>query len=126
MAHGYLQSLNGNILVRSGGTGPASEINPKAVEVMAEIGIDISHHSPRSVDEFLDEEWDYVITVCDNARETCPVFSGRVKNRIHMGFEDPSHATGTPGFVHGEYIRIRNQICESFLGFYNEKIRPAL
>jgi arsenate reductase len=123
MAHGFLQSFDKNLIVRSGGTDPATRINVRAVKVMAEMGIDISHHTPHLVDEYLGEEWDYVITVCDHARETCPVFSGMVKHRLHLGFEDPSHATGTEEFILGEYIRIRDQIRDRFLQFYNEKIK---
>ena len=126
MAHGFLQSFDENLHVRSGGTEPAARINPKAVDVMAELGIDISHHTPHRVDEYLGEEWDYVITVCDHANETCPAFFGNVKNRLHLGFEDPSHATGTPDFVYGEYVRIRDQIRETFLQFYDENIKDRL
>ena len=126
MAHGFLQSFDENLTVRSGGTEPAARINPKAVEVMAELGIDISHRTPHLVDEYLGEEWDYVITVCDHANETCPAFFGNVKHRLHLGFEDPSHATGTPEFIHSEYIRIRDQIRETFLRFYNGNIKESL
>jgi len=123
MAHGFLQSLDENLHVRSGGTEPADRINLKAVEVMADLGIDISHHAPHLVDEYLDEEWDYVITVCDHANETCPAFFGRVNHRLHLGFEDPSNATGTPEFIHGEYLRIRDLIRETFLQFYDDNIK---
>lgn len=122
MAHGFLQSFNENLYVRSGGTEPAPHINPKAVEVMADLGIDISHHTPHQVDEYLEEEWDYVITVCDHANETCPAFFGKVKHRLHLGFEDPSHTTGTPEFIHSEYIRVRDEIRETFLGFYKNNL----
>jgi arsenate reductase (thioredoxin) len=122
MAHGFLQSFDEKLYVRSGGTEPAAKINPKAVEVMADLGIDISHHAPHLVDEYLDEEWDYVITVCDHANETCPAFFGKVKHRLHLGFEDPSHATGTPEFIHGEYIRIRDDIRNTFLDFYKTSL----
>ncbi len=123
MAHGFLQSFDRNLHVRSAGTKPADKINPHAVAVMAETGIDISSHTPHSVDDYLDEEWDYVITVCDNAKETCPAFYGNVRHSLHIGFEDPSLATGSPELIRGEYIRIRNQIRETFLKFYNENIR---
>ena len=123
MAHGFLQSFDKYLFVRSGGTEPAARINQKAVEVMAELGIDISHHTPHLVDEYLDEEWDYVITVCDNANETCPAFFGKVRHRLHLGFEDPSHATGSPDFVHGEFTRIRDEIRKAFLQFYNENVK---
>ena len=126
MAHGFLQSFDEYLYVRSGGTEPAAHINPKAVEVMAELGIDISHHTPHLVDEYLDEEWDYVITVCDHANEICPAFLSKVKHRIHLGFEDPSLSTGTPEFIHGEFIRIRDLIHETFLQFYNENIKDNL
>ena len=66
---------------------------------MRESGIDISSHTPHLVDQYLNEEWDYVITVCDHANETCPLFTGKVKNRLHMGFEDPSHSMGTEDFI---------------------------
>ncbi|MFZ2286834.1 MAG: arsenate reductase ArsC [Bacteroidales bacterium] len=122
MAHGFLQSFDKNLCVRSAGTEPAAQIDPKSVEVMADLGIDISHHTPHLVDEYLDEEWDYVITVCDHANETCPAFSGKVKHRLHLGFEDPSHATGTPEFIHREYIRVRDEIHETFKKFYSENL----
>lgn len=123
MAHGFLQSFDENLYVRSGGTEPAARINPKAVEVMADLGIDISNHTPHLVDEYLDEEWEYVITVCDHVNETCPAFFGKVMHRLHLGFEDPSHATGTPEFIHSEYVRIRDQIHNVFLRFFNEVIQ---
>ena len=123
MAHGFLQSFDKNIEVRSAGTEPASQINPMAVIVMAEVGIDISHHTPKMVDLYLDDEWDYVITVCDNANETCPAFFGKVRHRLHIGFDDPSHASGTPEFIRSEYIRVRDEIRSAFLAFYNDKIK---
>ncbi|MBE0676455.1 MAG: arsenate reductase ArsC [Bacteroidales bacterium] len=122
MAHGFLQSFNERLYVRSGGTEPTAQINPKAVEVMADLGIDISHNTPHLVDEYLHEEWDYVITVCDHANETCPAFFGKVKHRLHLGFEDPSHATGTPEFIHSEYIRVRDEIREAILKFYKTNL----
>jgi len=123
MAHGFLQSFDESLYVRSAGTEPALRINQKAVEVMADLGIDISHHAPHRVDEYLDEEWDYVITVCDHANETCPAFFGRVKHRLHLGFEDPSLATGTPEYIHVEYIRIRDEIRHTFMTFHNEYLK---
>lgn len=125
MAHGFLQSFDRQWEVRSGGTEPAAQVNPKAILVMNEVGIDISSHKPASVDKYLNEEWDYVITVCDHANETCPVFSGKVKHRLHIGFEDPSHATGTEEFILSEFRRIRDQIKLRFYEFYkNLHINP--
>ena len=103
MAQGFLQSFDSELQVCSAGTEPAKQINPKAVQVMNEIGIDISKQTPIHVDQYIDEEWDYVITVCDDANETCPVFIGKVKERLHIGFYDPSHAKGTDDFILNEY-----------------------
>ena len=117
MAHGFLQSFDQKITVRSAGTEASGKLNPKAVAVMKEVGIDISHHTSDSVDLYLDEQWDYVITVCDDARESCPYFSGKVLHRIHMGFEDPAKARGTEEEILGVYRKIRDQIREEFSKF---------
>jgi arsenate reductase len=124
MAHGFLQSFDKNIEVRSAGTEPAKQVNPKAVKVMLEVGIDISTHIPKMVDQYLEDEWDYVITVCDNANETCPAFFGKVKKRLHMGFEDPSHVTGTDEFIWSEFHRVRDEIKNAFYTLYVEQIKP--
>ena len=126
MAHGFLQSFDKRLEVKSGGTKPANGVNPTAVEVMSELDIDISHHVPQNVDNYKGQEWDYVITVCDNAKENCPVFSGKVKHRLHIGFEDPSEAVGTPDFIMSEYHRIRDEIRSRFHELYTEKILPEL
>jgi arsenate reductase len=91
-----------------------------AIQVMAEAGIDISKNVPARVDDYLDREWDYVITVCDRANESCPLFTGKVKHRLHMGFEDPAMATGTPEEVLSVFLRVRDRIKEAFLVFYKE------
>lgn len=122
MVHGFLQSFDKNITVCSAGTEPAKHVNQIAIKVMNEIGIDISHHTPKMVDQYLKDEWDYVITVCDHANETCPLFMGKVKHRLHIGFEDPSHATGSEEFILSEFHRVRDEIKEGFLKFYNESI----
>ena len=126
MAHGFVQSFDKRLVVCSGGTKPAERVNPTAVKVMSEIGIDISNHTPQNVEKYLEEEWDYVITVCDSAKETCPVFSGKVKHRLHIGFEDPSEAKGTPEFIMSEFYRIRDEIETRFQELYNEKLLPEL
>ncbi len=118
MAHGFLQSLSSKMEVHSAGTRPAAQVNPLAVEAMMEAGIDISSHTPKNVTEYLGQEWDYVITVCGGANESCPAFTGKVKHRIHIGFEDPSEATGTPEFIKGEFRRIRNRIKTEFQKFF--------
>ena len=122
MAHGFLQSFSSNIEVHSAGTRPAAQVNPQAVETMMEAGIDISSHTPKDVSIYLQQEWDYVITVCGGANESCPAFTGKVKHRLHIGFEDPSEATGTPEFIKSEFRRIRNQIRTSFRLFYHTNI----
>jgi arsenate reductase len=123
MAQGFLQSFDKSIEVYSAGTEPAVKINKKAVKVMDEVGIDISHHSPKLVDQYINDEWDYVITVCDDANETCPVFIGKVKHRLHIGFEDPSKKTGTDDFIWNEFRRIRDEIKEAIYRLYIEQIK---
>lgn len=91
MAEGILRDIDGeNIEVESAGVAP-SLVRPEAIEAMSEIGIDISNHRSKSVEEFVGQDFDYIITVCDNARETCPVFPGK-SVRIHRSFEDPPPA----------------------------------
>lgn len=124
MAQGFLQSFDREITVCSAGTEASGKLNEKAVKAMAEIGIDISHHTSDPVDKYLGEEWDFVITVCGGANEACPAFLGKVKQRLHIGFDDPSHATGTDEFIWSEFIRVREEIREAFFNFYNEQIKP--
>jgi arsenate reductase len=95
MAEGFLKHFDQNLEVYSAGVKPAEKINPKAIQVMEESGIDISKGVPENADKYLRESFDYVITVCDNARETCPVFIGKVTKQLHIGFEDPAEAIGT-------------------------------
>ncbi len=122
MAHGFLQSYDPNIKVCSAGTEASGKLNPGAVKAMAEIGIDISHHTSDQVDKYLGEEWDYVITVCGGANEVCPAFIGKVKKRLHIGFDDPSDAVGTPEFIESEFRRVRDEIKVAFRKFYDEEI----
>jgi len=126
MAHGFLQSFDNRIEVQSAGTEPGPQVNPKAVQVMKEAGIDISGHYPKSVDQYINEEWDYVITVCDHANETCPVFTGKVRNRMHIGFEDPSVKTGPDDYIMNEFRRVRDLIREEFYKLYIKKIKSEL
>ncbi len=88
MAEGFLKQYH-KYEVHSAGTNPDKSTDANAIKVMKESGIDISNSVPKSVDLFLKEHFDYVITVCDDAKEKCPVFQGQVKNKIHIGFEDP-------------------------------------
>jgi arsenate reductase (thioredoxin) len=118
-----LKSFDKNITVCSAGTEPAKQLNQTAVKVMKEVGIDISQHTPKLVDQYLDEDWNYVITVCDHANETCPAFFGNVKQRLHLGFEDPSHATGTDEFILNEFRRTRGEIKSKFYEFYIRNLK---
>lgn len=126
MAHGFLQSFDEKLEVFSAGTKASGQINPGAVKTMREAGIDISHHTSDQVDKYLGTEWDYVITVCDQANEACPYFSGKVRNRLHIGFDDPSKAIGTSEFVESEFRRVRDQIRDSFFELYYKTLRPQL
>jgi len=93
---------------------------------MQEEGIDLKQNKPKAVTEFLNEEFDYVITVCDGAKESCPVFTGKVKNRLHIGFKDPAEVTGTEDYILSEFRRIRDEIKRDFIKFYTEQIKPQL
>ncbi|PLX01714.1 MAG: protein tyrosine phosphatase, partial [Marinilabiliales bacterium] len=95
MAEGFLKNLDKRLTVYSAGTHPAKTVNPKSVLVMQEKAIDISHHTPDNIDLYLHDFFDYVITVCDDAKEKCPVFTGKVNKRLHIPFEDPYMAKGT-------------------------------
>jgi arsenate reductase (thioredoxin) len=123
MAQGWLQSFDKDLQVFSAGTHPAARVNPFAIEVMHEAGIDISRHTTNNVDEYLDDEFDYVITVCDDANETCPLFTGKVKQRLHMGFADPIKAQGSREVVLSIYRRIRDEIQKEFFEFYKTKLK---
>lgn len=126
MAHGWLQSFDKSLTVCSAGTQASGKLNEKAVAVMKEAGIDIGHHTSDSVEKYLGEKWDYVITVCGGANEACPAFIGKVKHRLHIGFDDPSHAVGTDEFIWSEFRRVRDEIKKGFYEFYTEQIKPQV
>lgn len=123
MTHGFLQSFSSEIGVFSARTKPAEMINRKAVEVMKEAGIDISDHTPHNVSEYINESWDYVITVCGGANESCPVFVGNVRHRLHIGFDDPSDAIGSEELVLAEFRRVRDEIKTRFEQLYNDNLK---
>ena len=114
MAEGFLRSFDPELEVYSAGTYPAPRISSKAVRVMKERGIDISGQYPKDVDQFTAQSFDYVITVCDSSRESCPVFSGKVGRILHIGFEDPAAASGTEDEVLQIYREVRDQIETKF------------
>ncbi len=122
MAEGFLKSFDTKLEVHSAGTEPSSEVHPKAIVVMHEIGIDLSTNYPKKVTAFLDQEFDYVISVCGGAKESCPTFIGKVKQHLHIGFDDPADATGTEEEIYSEFRRIRDEIKHNFYVFYQENI----
>jgi len=122
MAEGFLKSFDDELEVFSAGVKPEGRVNPNAVKVMEEIGIDISGGVPQDVNEFIDMNFDYVITVCDNAKETCPVFTGNVEERLHIGFEDPADATGTEEEILCVFRKVRDEIKKDFKDFYFNKL----
>lgn len=123
MAEGYLKSIDKKLEVFSAGTKPADKINDFAVQAMKEIGIDISGRIPENVDKYLSQSFDYVITVCDNAKETCPVFMGDVKDRLHIGFDDPAEAKGTEEEIMSVYRRVRDEIRRDFEELYKKELK---
>ncbi len=122
MAEGFLRHFDDKLHVRSAGTNPSGQVHPKAVQVMLESGIDISDGRPEDVATYLNEEWDYVITVCGNAKETCPVFIGKVKHHLHIGFEDPADATGSEEEVLAVFRQVRKEIKKDFYQFYKNEL----
>lgn len=119
MAEAFLRSLNPGLEVFSAGTNPVGRVHPKAIEVMREIGIGLEEAYPKNVDDFISQSFDYVITVCDHAREVCPVFAGNVTHRIHMGFDDPAEATGSEDEIMAVFRRVRDEIKEGFFQWYS-------
>ncbi len=122
MAEGFLKYFDPYLEVVSAGTEPSGEVHPKAIQVMKEIGIDLSNNKPKPVTDFLNDKFDYVITVCDGAKESCPFFTGAVKHRLHIGFEDPAEVKGSDNFILSEFRRIRDEIKRDFKKFYDEEI----
>ena len=121
MAEGLLRKMVGDRFeVESAGT-VATFVRPQAIAVMAEIGIDISSHRSKCLDEFLTQSFDFVITVCDNANESCPVFPGRA-TRIHWSFDDPADANGTDGEILAVFRRVRDEIGHKLRTFADTEI----
>lgn len=123
MAEGFLKSFDKNLEVFSAGTKPSSQVHPKAIQVMKEMEIDLSGNYPKHSDQFINDPFDYVITVCDNAKESCPVFMGKVGKQLHIGFEDPADATGTEEEVLAVFRKIRDEIKRDFFEFYTQEIK---
>ena len=126
IAEGILRETAGDLLdVQSAGSKPAGYVHPLAIRVMAEIGIDISRHTSKSMSEFLHRQVTTVITVCGNADQACPMFPGQL-NRHHWGFEDPAHAQGTEQEILAVFRRVRDEIkrvFEAYAAGYRDSLK---
>lgn len=118
MAEGIVNHFLGEYFQAFSAGTEATTVNTKAIAIMAEIGIEISEHRSKTMEQFAGEKFDYVITLCGDANEKCPLFFGGVE-RMHMGFSDPSRSTGTDEEVLREFRRVRNEIKTKLLEFFN-------
>ena len=125
MTAGFLKSWDGRLDVYSAGTNPSPKVNPFAVQAMKEVGIDISISYPKSVTQFVGQSFDYVVTVCDDADENCPNFTGKVGKRLHIPFSDPARATGTDAEKMAVFRKVRDDIQERFRELYENDIRKT-
>ena len=124
MAEGILRAVAGDMIdVFSAGSKPAGYVHPLSIKVLAEIGIDISKHTSKHMNEFLSRDITTVVTVCGNADQLCPTYPGQL-NRHHWGFDDPAHAQGTEEEVLNEFRRVRDQIRLVF-GAYAAGLREG-
>ncbi|NNM17183.1 MAG: arsenate reductase ArsC [Croceitalea sp.] len=118
MVHGYLESYQRDLAkIYSAGI-ETHGLNPGAVAIMKEDGVDISHHTSNHVDEYKDIEWDFVITVCDHAKEHCPYIPAKNAQRLHHNFKDPSKVQGTDEEIHEAFLKTREEVkefCETFI-----------
>jgi len=114
LAEGFLRAVAGDILdVHSAGSKPAGYVHPMAIRVMKEVGVDISQHQSKYLNQFLDQKIETVITVCGNADQACPMFPGQV-NRHHWGFDDPAHVQGSEEEILQVFRRVRDEIKRVF------------
>lgn len=121
MAEGLVNHFFGDrVEAFSAGT-EATRVNPLGAKVLAEIGIELSGHRSKTLDEFADQPFDYVITLCGDANEKCPLFFGGVK-RLHIGFEDPSRLPGSEDEVLPEYRRVRGEIKTTLCDFFEKEL----
>lgn len=124
MAEGILRAAAGDLVeVQSAGSKPAGYVHPKAIAALAEIGIDISGHHSKHMNEFLEQKVHTVITVCGNADQACPIYPGQL-HRHHWGFDDPAHATGTEEEIMADFRRVRDEIRRVF-GAYAAGLREG-
>lgn len=126
MAAGFLKSFDSRLEVFSAGTQPSVRVNPHAIAAMKQVGIDLSGERPKSVNQFTSQAFDYVITVCDDADQNCPNFSGKVGKRVHIGFLDPAAATGSEEHIMSVFRQVRDEIKQKFLDYYKTEISKGL
>jgi len=117
MAEGLLKLLDKSIEAFLAGTNPSSQVHSKAIEIMREVNTDISSGIPKKIDRFFDSDFEYVITVCDHASETCPLFTGNVRHIMHISFNDLAAAAGTERNIIAVFRRVRDEIKEGFFTF---------
>lgn len=123
MAEAYLKSFDHRLEVYSAGTHPELAINSNTVEVMKENFIHLEKNKPKNVDQFFGQDFDYVITVCDNARDVCPQFQGNVKHFLHIGFDDPATVTGTSDEILDVYRKVRDEIKNECFRFFEANVK---
>lgn len=124
MAEGIINhELGDKIEAFSAGITPTS-VNPRAIKSMAEIGIDISGHRSKSMDEFAGQDFDYVVTLCDSANEQCPLFFGGVK-KMHMGFDDPAAAAGSEEEIMAVFRRVRDELKDKLLEYFSNELNDG-
>ncbi|MCU0227496.1 MAG: arsenate reductase ArsC [Bryobacterales bacterium] len=123
MTEGFFRHWDGTLEVYSAGTQPSPRVNPYAIRAMKELGIDIGGGTPKKVDQFVSQSFDFVFTVCDDADATCPRFSGKVGKRMHIGFPDPAKATGTDDEIMAVFRRVRDDIQKRFRAVYEGEVR---
>lgn len=121
-----MQSYDSRLKVHSAGTEPSKSVHPMAVEVMKEIGFDLSQHKTKQVNDFLDTDLDFLITVCSEAEENCPSFFGKVKHQVHIGFDDPATVKGDNSFKLEAFRRIRDEINTELQKFFKLVVLPEL
>jgi arsenate reductase len=126
MAQGFLKSFDQDLEIVSAGTKPELKVNPFAIQVMKESFIDISDHVPTAVETYLNDDFDFVVTVCEHSNSACPTFTGKIKNHLHIGFDDPADATGTDQEKLSVYRQTRDNIKNEFFKFYKQYLNKQL
>ena len=126
MTQAFLESFDRRLEVYSAGTKPAARVNPYAVRAMKEVGIDIANRIPKAVDQYVEQSFDFVFTVCDDADRNCPRFKGKVGKRVHIGFPDPAKATGTDDQIMAVFRQTRNNIQAKFSAYFQENMKGQL